>query len=72
MTACPYEIHEAGLNQAIDSAWPYTVCSCTARVANGVEVILGAFSCGRKRPLNDLHVLDAGMFFPPGGLTVLF
>ena len=33
-----------------------------ARVAFGVEVILGAFLCGTKRPLKELHVLDAGMY----------
>ena len=35
---------------------------CSARVACGVEVILGAFSRGTKRPLKELHVLDAGIF----------
>ena len=34
--------------------------SLAARVAFGVEVILGAFICGTKRPLKELHVLDAG------------
>jgi hypothetical protein len=33
-----------------------------ARVAFGVEVILGAFMCGTKRPLKELHVLDAGKY----------
>ena len=33
-----------------------------ARVAFGVEVILGAFIRGTKRPLKELHVLDAGMY----------
>ena len=33
----------------------------TARVAYGVEVMLGAFRYGTKRPLKDLHVLDAGI-----------
>ena len=32
-----------------------------ARVAFGVEAILGAFACGTKRPLRELRVLDAGM-----------
>ena len=33
-----------------------------ARVAFGVEVILGAFIRGTKRPLKELHVLDAGKY----------
>ena len=31
-----------------------------ARVAFGVEVILGAFCYETRRPLSELHVLDAG------------
>ena len=33
-----------------------------ARVAFGVEVILGAFICGTKRPLKELQILDAGEY----------
>ena len=32
------------------------------RVPYGLEVILGAFSYGTKRPLTDLHILDAGIY----------
>ena len=34
----------------------------SARVPVGHEVILGALAYGTKRPLKDLHVLDAGKY----------
>ena len=30
------------------------------RISYGLEVLLGAFSYGTKRPLTELHILDAG------------
>ena len=40
----------------------YFKYACTARVPIGVDFILGAFAYGSKRPLKDLHVLDAGKY----------
>ena len=36
------------------------IFSLIGRVPYGLEVILGAFSYGTKRPLTELHILDAG------------
>ena len=41
----------------------YFEYACTARVPIGVDFILGALAYGSKRPLKDLHVLDAGKYY---------